>query len=161
MSSQWKQALEEKYEFMNRDLLLNKGYSSAYTQWSIEVQQGWSNILGTMCQNIANILEKYDLPQDAFVPLQIKEKFASLRVYWRMDKENFTPIIDFLGQGSLDLNNYDSEFKKEILKIIDEACEQSKTTCEICGEKGEKRTDLRWISTLCDKHYQERINCKK
>lgn len=105
--SVWKQELQEKYEFMNRENLIEKSCTSAYSQWGIEVQSGWKNILETMCLKISNILEKHELPQDTFIPLQIKEKFGQLRVYWRLDKEDFSPIIDFLGQGSLDFNNYE------------------------------------------------------
>lgn len=157
MSSQWKQKLEEKYEFMNKEKLA-KQEMSPYTQWGIETQVGWKDIIETMCQRISDTLVKYKLPQDTFVPLQIKEKYASLRVYWKLKNENFSPPIDFIGGETLDFNDYSSELKKDLWVIVNEACEQSKTTCEMCGKAGEQRTDLRWVTTLCDKHYQERIN---
>ena len=62
--------------------------------------------------------------------IQIKEKFAGLRFY--------------VETGSDEIHNR-----------IRLAEEESYNTCEKCGEEGEKRVDLGWWSTLCEKHYNE------
>jgi hypothetical protein len=62
---------------------------------------------------------------------QVKEKFGGLRFY--------------INEGS-----------DEVFNRIQKAERDSYEICEICGEKGELRRDLGWVSTLCDKHYQER-----
>jgi hypothetical protein len=64
---------------------------------------------------------------------QVKEKFGSMRFY--------------INEGS-----------DEVFNRITKAERDSYETCETCGEKGELRRDLGWISTLCDKHYLERLN---
>jgi hypothetical protein len=64
---------------------------------------------------------------------QVKEKFGSLRFY--------------INEGS-----------DEVFNRITKAERDSYEICETCGEKGELRKDLGWISTLCDKHYIERLN---
>lgn len=61
--------------------------------------------------------------------LQIKEKFGGLRFYY---------------DGG-------SEYTAKLVQAAEEECSR---TCEFCGEPGEKR-NLRWIRTLCDKHYEE------
>jgi len=62
---------------------------------------------------------------------QVKEKFGGLRFY--------------INGASNDIHNR-----------ISEAETLSYETCEVCGGKGELRTKIRWYTTLCDKHYEER-----
>ena len=61
---------------------------------------------------------------------QVKEKFGGLRFY--------------INGGS-----------DEIYNKITEAEKLSHETCELCGEKGELRTKIRWFTTLCDEHYEQ------
>lgn len=63
--------------------------------------------------------------------IQVKEKFGGLRFY--------------INDGSI-----------EIYDRISEAEKSSYETCEICGEQGKVRTDIGWLSNLCEKHYEER-----
>lgn len=62
---------------------------------------------------------------------QVKEKFGGLRFY--------------INGGS-----------DEIYNKITEAEKLSHETCELCGKKGELRTKIRWFTTLCDKHYEQK-----
>ena len=62
---------------------------------------------------------------------QVKEKFGGLRFY--------------INGGS-----------DEIYNKITEAEKLSHETCELCGEKGELRTKIRWFTTLCDEHYEQK-----
>jgi len=66
---------------------------------------------------------------------QVKEKFGGLRLY--------------INAGS------DAVFDR-----ISKAERDSYDICEVCGEKGEMRRDLGWYLTLCDNHYQEKLNKK-
>ena len=61
---------------------------------------------------------------------QVKEKFGGLRFY--------------INGGS-----------DEMYNKITEAEKLSHETCELCGEKGELRTKIRWFTTLCDEHYEQ------
>ena len=67
---------------------------------------------------------------------QVKEKFGGLRFHLHSGTE-------------------------EMLDLIDEAESLSYKTCEICGSKGHLRNDLSWIATLCEKHYEERLQSIK
>lgn len=64
---------------------------------------------------------------------QVKEKYGSLRFYVESAPEWYFDLISY----------YERE---------------SETTCEICGEKGEIRPLNSWLTCLCDKHYNERLN---
>ncbi len=61
---------------------------------------------------------------------QVKEKFGGLEFY-----------VDRVPEGVFDR--------------INTARKLSHTTCEVCGETGELRTDIPWFQTLCDVHYEE------
>lgn len=67
---------------------------------------------------------------------QVKEKFGGLRFY--------------INDGS-----------DEVYNRIMEAEALSYKTCEVCGEIGEIRSNLRWWRTLCDKHYEIELETKK
>lgn len=67
--------------------------------------------------------------------VQVKEKFGGLRFY--------------IDEGS-----------DEMFKLILEAEKKSYKTCELCGEKGQLRTDIGWYLTLCDEHYNLKTNKK-
>lgn len=62
---------------------------------------------------------------------QVKEKFGSLRFY--------------INEGSEEIHNRISNAEK-----------LSYETCELCGEKGELRTKIRWFTTLCDEHFKQK-----
>ena len=63
---------------------------------------------------------------------QVKEKFGGLRFY--------------INDGN-----------KEIFSIIREYENMSYHICELCGKKGELRTDIGWYRTLCEKHYNHKL----
>ena len=63
--------------------------------------------------------------------MTLKEKFGELRFY--------------INGGS-----------DEIYNKITEAEKLSHETCELCGKKGELRTKIRWFTTLCDEHYEQK-----
>ena len=62
---------------------------------------------------------------------QVKEKFGGLRFY--------------INGGSDEMYNKITESEK-----------LSHETCELCGKKGELRTKIRWFTTLCDEHYEQK-----
>lgn len=63
---------------------------------------------------------------------QVKEKFGGLRFY--------------INEGSSD-----------IFDRISKAEELSYKTCEVTGGPGKLRSDLGWMSTLCDSEYEKRL----
>jgi len=71
---------------------------------------------------------------EAIKVLQIKEKFGGLRYYVSGATEEQYEII----------KNYEDVISYSI--------------CERCGKEGKLRSDLGWISTLCEEHYKEENN---
>lgn len=66
--------------------------------------------------------------------LQVKEKFGELRVYtgsYKIGQDWFQDLIECY-------------------------TDLSTRICEVCGKAGKRRSDLRWILTLCNEHYTER-----
>jgi len=83
---------------------------------------------------IRELSEKLEALDEEVVARQVKEKFGSLRFYIRGGTEAA----------------YD---------LIAEAEGKSGTTCEECGEPGSIRSPSgRWLSCVCDAHYDERAN---
>lgn len=88
------------------------------------VPTGWQPLL----QNLLDKISELDV--DIGV-LQIKEKFGSLRFYFRGEGKDYDKVHDLVGQAEV----------------------TSSETCVVCGEPGTMRHDG-WISPYCDKHYK-------
>ena len=102
--------------------------------YEYEVGKGWDKICSEAFRKIANAYIENGEDLTAFSLFQIKEKFGGLRIYFEAHPQS---VSKFAAQ------------------VISDAERESYTVCEICGEKGELREDLSWISTLCDEHYEE------
>jgi hypothetical protein len=98
----------------------------------IECDIGWSDIIDKALSDILNI--SYEAGVDVQI-VQIKEKFAGLRIYFDLeeDSENNQDVYD------------------KINDIVYNAEKESYTVCEICGEKG-KVIKKGWWKTLCISH---------
>ena len=93
---------------------------------------GWYTIVYSMCYAINNHLKNLKTigtPLD-YEFVQIKEKFATLRVY-------------------------DNGGNKHIDGIISLAEILSSKTCEVCGNNAELSHKGTWYKTLCQKHREE------
>lgn len=111
-----------------------------------ECAAGWYALLRDCCLRITEEYEQAGREID-FIPLQIKEKFGTLRFYYGFkDFPQSISAIDFLDSQSLRFspsNQQDDEeialLRQAIDDIISETKEQSKQICEFCGEKGSLR----------------------
>lgn len=93
-----------------------------------ECDDGWFNLIFELCERLQISLDNESKEfKENFYLIQIKEKYASLRVY-------------------------PSCINDEIEKIIDLFEIKSIHTCEECGAQGEIRTKYGWKKTLCDEH---------
>lgn len=100
----------------------------------IETEDGWFSIIYALSKSIQDHLKKL---KNAGKPLdfefaQIKEKFATLRIY----------------------DNGGNEFIDGVISMAENL---SCITCEICGSAGTIKTNEKrsWIKTLCEEHAQE------
>lgn len=91
---------------------------------SRECGNGWSALIDP-------IVKRAD--ETSATIMQIKEKFAQLRIY--------------LGPSAVD--------DDELCDMIDAAEQASATICEMCGKAGLRHTTGSWLKTLCKEHATE------
>jgi len=139
MNLEYENKLAGEFPFMHRNSeALKQNYiSDLYGAFGFECGDGWYELLQEMCVEIAKAYTNQSVEID-FKPLQIKEKYGTLRVYFATSEEMYKPIQ----------------------KIIDKYKKKSETICEECGQLGMMRNDLNWIRVLCDTHYQSALNIK-
>lgn len=107
--------------------------------WGFECGDGWFNILNTLCSEIQTHINFHDsmhkrLPDrfdtvEQVVVEQVKEKFGTLRFYYRGGDEFISGLVNMA----------------EAMSAI---------TCEICGKPGKLRGKS-WYYTACDEHTKE------
>lgn len=85
-----------------------------------ECGPGWTDLLDALFTGLAEIAPRAD-----WHPVQIKEKFASLRFYWSGD-------LPDLG--------------REVIKAAEHV---SSYVCEVCGALGALHSDEGWMTTYC------------
>jgi len=119
MDEKLEKKLVEKYP----DALSEYGGDIMHTcmGWGLACGNGWYKILEELCEKIGNI--------PGFKFAQVKEKFGMLTIYY--DGPNT------------------EEDRKIVRAAINDAENESVVTCEICGEKGERRSHGGWLSTEC------------
>lgn len=96
----------------------------------IECDIGWFDIIDKALSDILRIVYEADVNLQI---VQIKEKFAGLRIYYDID------------------GDADEDVRKQIDDAIDKAEIDSYTICEVCGEQG-KVQKKGWWKTLCIMH---------
>ena len=166
---EWKVKLQADFPFMEQD---PKDEHNIYRKFGFECFGGWSQLIRDCC--IAIVLRYAEdgigLNDIDFEPVQIKEKFGTLRFYYGFkDTPCGIAAFDFIGSGtSLRFepgNDIDDDqikrLRHDIYLIVREAEEKSKHTCEFCGAEGELRNDsdngIYWIQTLCEDCHERRI----
>lgn len=120
----------------------------AEMRMALRCRDGWYQVIRGLC------LELYEIEKATGLRIsimQMKEKFAELRVYLHQ--------IDGSGiHEGLD----DGVWREITYNLIKNATEYSRHVCDICGKPGEIRTITRETSsrnwTLCTEHYEEERN---
>ena len=102
-----------------------------------ECDKGWYKLIHSVSQKLEALIAKLPPKQrkQCYV-IQVKEKFARLRIYM----------------------SYPTD---EMWNILSQAENDSDKVCEGCGKPGKKRWITLWMKTLCGactKHYKERID---
>lgn len=121
------------YEYMVRCEDGSPGYEAkrlrkTFSEIARSVGEGWEPLLEDLCVKLLRLGWSGGLAQ-------IKEKFGTLRFYWRNDIKD--EIEANIGE---DLVNY--------------AEDQSGSLCEVCGKWGKLRGGG-WVYTACDEHTRE------
>ncbi len=117
--------------------------------WS-DLPQGWSELTGRLLTDLDAMLD--DDAARRFEVIQIKEKFARLRVYWQLVQEQ-TLVMDLHDAGSV--QRIDTVPAKptvlfdQIKARVQHAVEEAATTCQRCGNGSAGANASGWIVTLC------------
>jgi hypothetical protein len=163
MSPELEHKLIEKYPDLFQDV--NRSPQETLMCFGCEHGDGWYNIIDNLCGFITHLREnvryylglRKDIQDGKFnvelccpkvVFMQIKEKYGTLRVYWRFEEiENYDEIVSRLE----DPNELNERLKKytNIIDGVVDFCEYlSSKTCEVTGKPG-KLYSKGWCVTLC------------
>lgn len=166
MRDELEKKLEENFIFMKKKYSLEKQreqgkIGNLYSAFGCECNDGWFELLYSLCQEIDEVYKKANMPVDIVIE-QIKEKFGSLRFYYSFrDKEQAVHALDFLGIGGFRYMQEDTPIHKEIANIVKNYEKKSSFVCENCGASGKLRTECPWVLTLCDKCHNDRMSKRK
>lgn len=171
MTKELEKRLEEDFPFMEKGKSLKEQEEAGrindiYSAFGLECRDGWFDLIYGLCSEIMQAYkeEKREIDLDV---VQIKEKFGALRFYYAFKGKSKTIHgFDFIsdnGVGGVRITPKGDGFGETISSIVRKYEKKSRHICEVCGNPGELRTDLRWILTLCDDCYskrtQERLGC--
>lgn len=104
---------------------LRERFSTDHADFGLEHGLGWLGIIHTLHYRLMHFDPEY-------VVYQIKEKFASLRFYARVD--------------TTEMSDEDAD---KVANIIRDAEHATNTTCEICGAPGTATEKSGWWRTRC------------
>lgn len=114
---------------------------------------GWDLILGQALSELHGLAERRRVQVSI---AQIKEKFAELRIYFRLAGEPDQIHFDIVGSddrvvsGRSPRASSDS-VRAEAMSIVNRASEKSRSACQVCGQPGSVRPGG-WLRVLCDAH---------
>lgn len=163
MDSNLEMKLQKQFPFMLQNRV--KEERNAYRRFGCECGSGWYNLIYELCESITKKYQEYETPIDIVV-LQVKQKFATLRFYYKYeDSDSSLQVIDFLADGvSLHLSQNDSSdskkqnLRKDIKNIIRSYEKKSASICEICGGNGERKNISKkyyYVRTVCENCYKK------
>lgn len=150
MKENLEQKLARDFPFMRQryddaDKYTDVMSNNLYNTFGIESDDGWFDLIYNCCREIQEAYNKRGIKPD-FYPLQIKEKYGTLRVYYG---------------GSLDereaADDKSAEYEeawKDVKNIVEKYENISETICEHCGSPGTLRTNRWYLRTLCDDCYE-------
>jgi hypothetical protein len=160
MSQDWQEKLFSEFSFLKPI-----GNNNAFEKWGFECAGGWYQLLRECFESIEIRYAVDGIRPDEidFIPVQIKEKFGTLRLYYEYeDTPSGIIAIDILNTGESirlepktveDLDETKEQLRNDIQSIVQATEEKSRHTCEMCGDGGELRKDLRRIRTMCNSCY--------
>jgi len=117
--------------------------------WS-DLPAGWLGVVVDLFADLDRLLD--DRSAEQFEVLQIKEKFAGLRVYWGLGAQQ-TDVVDLVGAAStqrIDIEPRRPTATFDLIKArINEAAMRASKTCQVCGEPGGSWQSEGRLQTLC------------
>lgn len=125
MNAQLEHQLRDKYPDLFVDLYGDP--TQTCMAWGLECDDGWYTILDVLCRQIQHH-QQWNMPKHLHpvVLEQVKEKFGTLRFYYRGGDDTISGLVQM-------------------------AEAMSAKTCELCGQPGRVHGG-HWLKTLCDQH---------
>jgi hypothetical protein len=128
--------------------------------WAFSFARGWFPLIVKACVAI-DVLVRSDKYRHRFHWLQVKEKFGTLRLYWkargmdriRLDLATATSVLSLVSMPGG--KERDGLLATHITGIVRAAEQESARTCCVCGAAGRLRGGD-WALTLCDEHARQR-----
>ena len=142
--------------FVNR----NKPMTETCMCWGFECGDGWYNLLEALCEALTYTYtsgirigtEYFDLPAPQAIVDQVKEKFGTLRFYYRLDYGTEYMELCEKYPKDPDLERWANEYRSYFDGIVHYAEILSGRTCEVTGKPGEMHvsggTRYGWYRTL-------------
>jgi len=126
-------------------------FGGEYPAVMSSVPKGWTALVDRLFDDLDVMLD--DTQARAFTVIQIKEKYAELRVYWSLDAQQ-TLVVDLSDPQSsrrLDLvPGKTPPIYERISARIALAEAESARTCQRCGSPGSNASEGGWLVTLCE-----------
>lgn len=129
MDTKLQNKIFKQFDYMMRER--NLPMTQTCLCWGIETGDGWYNLIHKTLYKIQSYLDEKPKIKEIFAITQIKEKYATLRIYCNGSDDN----ID---------------------KIIDKAEKESSKICEKCGRKGRINKKEYWLRCICDECDKEK-----
>ena len=166
---EWEIKLQEDFPFMEQDPADD---NNTYRKWGFECGRGWAKLLRDCCEAItARYAEdNIGLKDIDFEPVQIKEKWGTLRFYYgytdapcgiaAFDNLATGESIRFEPKSEGEIGEAKAKLRQDIRTIVSAAEKKSAYTCEICGTQDENGETVKLrnggrVRTLCDKCHEE------
>lgn len=151
MKKELEQKLADEFPFMRRDpkALKQHPIRDLYGAFGCDFDDGWYDLLYELCTEITAAYKSRGLPVNIEIS-QVKEKYGRLCFYFALER----------GKHRLSPGYTRHKMYSVVVEIVEKYENLSETICEVCGEPGSLRSDLSWIRTLCNTHYDEAKNVK-
>ena len=141
--------MSDKYEAFEKEMHEKYPKMFATPYGGFCVGKGWYPIIRELCKNIQAHIDSVEChrnylltknvmsdsipePVSQVVVTQVKEKFGGLRFYYDGGDAKIDGMVDMAESWAVH-------------------------TCETCGNPGINRSIRGWLTTLCDMHYNERL----
>ena len=109
---------------------------------------GWHGLVVELFIDIDRMLD--DRAAKRFEVLRIDERFAGLRIYWRLNAPQ-PHLIELFGRTrpvDVRAKRIDALFER-VKARVNRAAVQASATCQLCGQPGSSGNTKGWTQTLC------------
>ena len=116
---------------------------------------GWEPLLRRLSERITRIVQSLPLEAPTSVDNSPVSMGTSTKTghYTGLTAKGFRASV--VKEKFGELRFYMNKSTREIQQVIQDAEEESLTTCEVCGRPGEHRSHTRWYFVGCDEHSRQ------